>query len=145
MGSCHAREGSNRLAKVQPLHDFGKYGCDRSKICPVLAGLPLSPGCGASSSAPAGMSVAGSSVCSSVHLQFQWSPGLCWFQKGSSMGRVSFIFQKMRCSASGSADVVGIHRRLGMMSLLRSNCFQSAASCARLTAVLYSVRSHGPT
>lgn len=54
---------------------------------------------------------------------------------------VRYNSQKTRCFASGLGDTVGIHRRLGMMSLLRSNCRQSAALCARMTAVLYSVFS----
>lgn len=59
-------------------------------------------------------------------------------------GEREFFFQYFRCEDSGLGDVVGIHRRLGMTSLLRRNDCQSAALCARMTAVSYSVRSHAP-
>ena len=88
--------------------------------------------------------VAGSSVASSMHLQFQRSCGWCFSQNGCSIGKVSFFSQYERCEASASGDVVGIQRRLGNMSLFSMNSCQSAAACARSTAVLYSVRSHAP-
>lgn len=59
-------------------------------------------------------------------------------------GEREFFSQYFRCEDSGLGDVVGIHRRLGITSLLcRKDC-QSAALCARMTAVSYSVRSHAP-
>lgn len=50
--------------------------------------------------------------------------------------------QTTACVLSGSSEVVGIQRRFGKMSMFRSNSCQSAAACARMTAVSYSVRSH---
>lgn len=75
--------------------------------------------------------LAGSSVCSSAHLQFHRSPGWCFSQKGWPTGSVSFFCQYCRWEFSGSGDVVGIQRSLGRMSLSRSACRQSAAAWAR--------------
>lgn len=81
-------------------------------------------------------------VACSIQLQFHLLPG--WFdtQDGWSTGKVSFFSQNRRCVVSGFGDVVGIQRKLGITSLLRSNSCQSAAKCARAMAVLYSVCSH---
>ena len=79
-----------------------------------------------------------------INLQFHLSSGWYSSQNGSLTGSVSFLTQ-YSLWLSGSFEVVDIHRRLGRISLLRSNSRQSAAVCARITAVSYSVCSHEPT
>ena len=107
-----------------------------------MPGLSESPGCGFETSSLAGTGVTDSSVLDKLHLQFHRSPGRCSFQNLSLMGRM--IPQYLRCSLQGCRLVDGIHLRLGSTSLSRLNCCQSAAWCARMTAVSYSVLSHAP-
>ena len=127
--------------ELQPL---GKYGWLSEKVWPSFPGLFSSPRCGGSTPSRSSGRLTGSSVCSREHLQFHRSPGWCLDQKGSSTGSVSFFSQNFRWEDSGLGDVVGIHRRFGMTSLLRRKDCQSAALWARMMAVSYSVRSHAP-